>query len=64
MDNTKLMVVCRGGPKLTTVQVDDKIIEKIPQFRYLGILVNEKWDQEMEIKSRIEQERQAFLKYK
>lgn len=63
-DKTKVMVISRDPVQPLNIRIDNKRIETVSQFKYLGSLVNDRWDPQMEIKSRIEQAKQAFLKYK
>ena len=61
VDNATLIMVIRrekSGP--FTLQVDGTTIGRVSQFKYLGTLVNKKWDPDLEVKSRIEQAKQAF----
>ena len=64
VDKTKVMVVRKKESEPFTLQVGGRNIERVSQFKYLGTLVNEKWNSDLEVKSRVEQARQAFLKYK
>lgn len=46
------------------IKLDQKDIERVKSCKYLGTIINEDWKQDAEIKSRIEQARQAFIKMK
>lgn len=44
------------------ISVDGRILERVRQYKYLGTWVNEAWDSDQEIKSRIEVARGSFNK--
>lgn len=58
------MVVSRDNIPDINIQLNGERIERVETFRYLGCVVNEKWEPELEIKCRIEQARTTFLKLK
>lgn len=67
ISKTKFMVVSRDHSAVVRVEpltVGDVCLERVQSYKYLGALVNEKWDPEVEIRSRIEQARSAFVRMK
>jgi hypothetical protein len=59
---TKSMIISRNDYPNAKIYVSGEEIEQVRQFKYLGCLLNEGWDPENEIKSRVEQARNAFLR--
>jgi hypothetical protein len=42
--------------------VAGEAVQRVASYKYLGCLLNEKWDYSQEVKTRIEQARSAFVK--
>lgn len=61
---TKFMVVSKNNIPATPLYLNGILIEEVTKFKYLGCLVTNRWDPEVEIRSRIEQARSTFLKLK
>lgn len=59
---TKIMVISKNRNVQTNIMIEGKRLEQVEKYKYLGCIINEKWDHSTEIKSRIEQARAAFLK--
>lgn len=59
---TKYMVASKENNSNDTLTINGKPIEKVKKYRYLGVWLNECWDSEMEIRTRIEIARSAFIK--
>lgn len=61
---TKFMVITRDVNKFENSEItfNGTRIERVSRFRYLGVWLSEEWSSDFEIKCRIEQARQAFLK--
>lgn len=59
---TKVMIVSRNDYPNARIYLAGEEIERVKQFKYLGCLLNDKWDPETEIRSRVEQARNAFSK--
>lgn len=61
---TKYMVVSRkNAQNNTTLKINNIEIERVKNFKYLGVLLNDQWDASKEIRCRIEMARDAFFKY-
>lgn len=61
ISKTKLMVVSRNPDLNPTIHVAGKNLERVRQYKYLGAWVNEIWESEEEIKTRIEMARASFI---
>ena len=63
---TKFMIISRNLDALenSTITLNTKSIERVSKFKYLGTSLFEDWASGREIKCRIEQARQAFLKFR
>lgn len=59
---TKYMVVSKKITPQTNLQINHTTVEQVRSYKYLGCTVNDRWEQHQEIKSRIEQARNAFGK--
>lgn len=62
ISKTKFMVVSRNPDLNPSISVADKQLERVRQYKYLGAWVNEAWESDQEIKTRIEIARAAFNK--
>ncbi|CAG9828609.1 unnamed protein product, partial [Diabrotica balteata] len=60
IDKTKVMVVSRTRNMQLNISVNNKNIQKVLKFRYLGSWITEDLDPDIKIRSRIEQARTAF----
>lgn len=60
---TKFMIITRNLNAFEDSQLtfNATCIDRVSKFKYLGIWLSEDWTSDIEIKSRIEQARQAFL---
>ena len=58
------MVVSKTDIPQIRIQVVERNIEQVTQFKYLGCMLNQDWDPEQDIRCRIEQSRTIFLKLK
>ena len=56
------MVISRKTNASVHVKLDGKNIERCTSYKYLGCVVNEKWDMSQEVRSRLEQARNVFVK--
>nr|CAH7712302.1 unnamed protein product [Callosobruchus chinensis] len=63
-NKTKFMVVSRDNLPNVDLQLNGKQIERVNKFKYLGSMVDDQWNPELEIRCRIEQARTNFLKLK
>ena len=61
---TKFMVISRDILPNVDLQLNGEQIERVNKFKYLGSVVNDQWNPELEIRCRIEQARATFLKLK
>lgn len=63
---TKYMVISKNPSchPNTNIKVNSLLIERVKQYQYLGTWINDKHDQTMEIKVRIEKARNVFFKMK
>jgi len=63
---TKVMKISKKSNiiNIINIKLDDVSLEQVKNYKYLGTLINENLDTEIEIKSRIEQARQSFMKWK
>lgn len=64
INKTKFMVVSRNCFSNIHIHISGETIEQVNKSKYLGCLINNKWDSETEIKCRIEQARVTFQKLK
>ncbi|XP_055384420.1 uncharacterized protein LOC129614059 [Condylostylus longicornis] len=65
IDKTKYMVVSRkNNINNTRLFTDNKTVERVTKFKYLGCWLNESWDSSDEIRCRIEVARAMFFRYK
>ena len=63
-DKTKLMVISKNRIPTCHLIINNKRIEQVSKYSYLGTIVNEQWEQSQEIKSRTERARAVFNKMK
>lgn len=62
---TKYMIVSRKNThNTTTLKIQNSYIDRVHSFKYLGVTINDRWDNSKEIRCRIEMARDAFFKYK
>ena len=61
---TKWMILSWDPGQNTKIIVNNKEIEKVKEFRYLGRIITENLSPEVEVKQRIRQAKTAFLKMK
>lgn len=61
---TKFMIVSKKNvyPNIS-LKISDMEIERVKNFKYLGVVITYQWDISKEIKTRIEMARAAFRKY-
>lgn len=59
---TKYMVVSKTNNHPGQLSINNKDIERVQTYTYLGTKISETWDHSLEIKCRIERARAAFLK--
>ncbi|XP_022835160.1 uncharacterized protein LOC111362674 [Spodoptera litura] len=62
ISKTKLMVVSKNPDLDPIINIDGKPLERVRQYKYLGAWVNEVWESDQEIKTRIEIARASFNK--
>lgn len=62
-DNTKFMVISREQHNQAQIVIDDKLIERVNDFKYLGCNINDKLDSDVEIKIRTARARSTFIKF-
>lgn len=60
---TKVMVISKTDENCH-IYLNNTQLEQVHKFRYLGVALNDKWDPDVEIKSRIEQARNTYNKWK
>ena len=53
VNKTKLMIVSKKKFIYCTLNINQRPVESVSKFTYLGTIVNEQWDDSQEIKSRI-----------
>nr|CAH7744318.1 unnamed protein product [Callosobruchus chinensis] len=58
------MVISRDNLPNVDLQLNKKQIEWVNKFKYLGSMVDDQWNPELEIRCRIEQARAPFFKLK
>lgn len=58
-DKTKLM---KGAVTPAQLIINNKQVQKVNSYTYLGTTINEEWDHPLEVRYRIEKARVAFLK--
>ena len=51
-------------PSKIMIKLNNEKLEQVQNFKYLGVIINEQLNHELEIRSRIEQARNAFMKWK
>lgn len=61
---TKMMIVSRKDIKDATLSLNGEDIERVVRFKYLGAVVNEKWDCDEEVKLRIGMAKETFSRLK
>ena len=60
---TKFMVISKMEvPDNQDLRLDGEALERVTKFKYLGCWINEELNPDMEVRSRIEQSRSAFIK--
>lgn len=62
-NKTKLMIISRQDHTLAQINIDNRPIQTVSNFKYLGTTLNDKWDCDVEIKTRIAMARSAFTKF-
>ena len=62
ISKTKMMIFAKT-PK-TTIKVNNRVIEQVESFRYLGTQITQNCERKKEIRSRIEQARKMFTSMK
>lgn len=60
INKTKFMVISKETGGRYNLIINNKPIERVTQFSYLGTMINEDWDHSQEIRIRIEKARAAF----
>lgn len=53
-----------GQPNYKRNKLGSEKLKQVHRFKYLGVIIDDQLNHEVEIKSRIEQARQAFIKWK
>ena len=53
VDKTKVMAVTRGERKLQ-ISLDQRSVEQVSEFKYLGVTIHERGEQELDLNKRIE----------
>jgi len=61
---TKYMVISKQDRVSDNLSLNGEAVERCHHFKYLGCLVNERWEMAQEINSRIEQARGVFTRMK
>ena len=62
---TKYMVVSRKhGINERTLKILNEVVERVKNFKYLDVLINDQWNTPKEIKCRVEIARDVFLNIK
>lgn len=61
---TKFMVITKINIDHVRIRIEDQEIERVRRFKYLGCWLNDEWDPDEEIRSRIEIARSTFFKIK
>lgn len=59
---TKLMIISKSNIPRCHLMINQKPIEQVKKYTYLGTTVNDQWDHSQEIKIRIEKARAVFNK--
>lgn len=63
LKKTKIMIVGKSKHlTMTDLIVRNQVVQRVHSYKYLGCIVNDQCDHSVEIKCRIEQARNAFLK--
>jgi len=57
------MIVSRQPNDNKELYIDNNQIERVNKFKYLGTTLNDKWDNDKEIKVRIATARNTFIKF-
>ncbi|KAH1021617.1 hypothetical protein HUJ04_011113 [Dendroctonus ponderosae] len=60
ISKTKWMVVSKDQTHNERITLNDQTIERVESYKYLGTLINARWDQATEIRSRIERARASI----
>ncbi|XP_056635919.1 uncharacterized protein LOC130444665 [Diorhabda sublineata] len=61
---TKFMVISKTSINNVSLSINNQPIERVHRFKYLGSWLNDEWDPDEEIKTRIEIPRSMFFKLK
>lgn len=60
INKTKFMVISNTLDTTTSITVSGQNLERVRKYKYLGTWLNEEWNSDLEIKTRIEIARSAF----
>lgn len=60
-NKTKVMIISKENITGVQLTINDRPVERVPTYLYLGSMLNEQWDNSQEIKIRIEKARAAFI---
>uniref|UniRef100_A0A8D8SXR8 Craniofacial development protein 2 n=1 Tax=Cacopsylla melanoneura TaxID=428564 RepID=A0A8D8SXR8_9HEMI len=60
ISKTKSMIISKEKIEGVQLIINNKVVERVKTFTYLGTTLNEDWDHSQEIKCRIEKARSAF----
>lgn len=63
-NKTKFMIISKNQNTRGILLVDKTLLEKVNKYTYLGTNVNDNWDHSVEIRTRIEKARTAFIRMK
>lgn len=63
INKTKLMIVSRQPHDNADLYIDNNQIERVNKFKYLGTTLNDRWDNDEEVKIRIATARSTFIKF-
>lgn len=58
---TKVMIISKERIRRVQFTINEKAVEQVSTYTYLGTILNEQWDHSQEIKTRIEKARAAFI---
>jgi hypothetical protein len=63
---TKMMIISKSHQPYTDaiITIDNKAIDRVSNFKYLGCWLSDEWNSDKEIKCRIEMARSSFIKFK
>lgn len=63
ISKTKLMIVSRQPHENAHLYIDNMQIERVNKFKYLGTTLNDKWDNDDEVKIRVAIARSTFVRF-